>query len=299
MSVGRPDGGRGTGDAEVAARRAAQAAGVGLRELREVEEVRHGTAVFDSIWGGRTQLSAELAIAMAHSDNYVAAAFSSATGELVGALVGFRGLLDGGAPYIHSHILGVVPGAVARGVGFALKLHQRAWALERGIATIGWTFDPLVARNAHFNVSKLGAEIVSYHEDFYGRMNDEQNGADESDRVLVLWQLASKRATRAAAGRPPAVPAATESRARVILDAGPGGEPVVGPRDELPGPVRIQVPSDVVAMRRDDPGLAGRWRHAVRASLRPCLDAGCTVADVSRSGSYLLVETQPPQQSSG
>ena len=61
-------------------------------------------------------------------------------------------------------------------VGHALKMHQRRWALERGLSTITWTFDPLVARNAYFNLAKLGATPVHYYEDFYGELGDELGG---------------------------------------------------------------------------------------------------------------------------
>ncbi len=59
-----------------------------------------------------------------------------------------------------------------RSVGFALKVHQRAWALSEGLEEISWTFDPLISRNAHFNLVKLAAEPTSYHRNFYGHMAD-------------------------------------------------------------------------------------------------------------------------------
>ncbi len=57
-----------------------------------------------------------------------------------------------------------------------MKLHQRAWAIARGIPVIEWTFDPLVARNAYFNIRKLGAMPVEYLPNFYGIMGDGING---------------------------------------------------------------------------------------------------------------------------
>ena len=74
-------------------------------------------------------------------------------------------------------------------MGFALKLHQRAWCLDRGITLMEWTYDPLVARNAYFNLSKLGATVAEYLPDFYGVMGDGINRFDESDRILVHWPL--------------------------------------------------------------------------------------------------------------
>ena len=93
-----------------------------------------------------------------------------------------------------------------RNVGYALKLHQRAWALQRGIATITWTFDPLVRRNAYFNLAKLGVRATRYLPNFYGAMQDPINAGDDTDRLLVDWDLASppKRPDRGhALARPP------------------------------------------------------------------------------------------------
>ena len=66
--------------------------------------------------------------------------------RMVGASAGFFSAPPD--PALHSHITGVAPGGQHRGIGFALKLHQRAWALARAVPVIVWTFDPLVARNA-------------------------------------------------------------------------------------------------------------------------------------------------------
>ncbi len=70
--------------------------------------------------------------------------------------------------HLHSHMAAVLPQAADRGIGTALKLHQRAWALRHEIDRIVWTFDPLVRRNARLNLTKLGGVGVEYLVDFYG-----------------------------------------------------------------------------------------------------------------------------------
>ena len=75
------------------------------------------------------------------------------------------GWLGGHPPHelhMHSHILGVLPGSETHGLGFDLKQHQRRWCLARGVTVMEWTTDPLVRRNAYFNVTKLGAEAPTY-----------------------------------------------------------------------------------------------------------------------------------------
>ena len=98
--------------------------------------------LFDEIWGrtGNPPVTPELLRALTKAGNYVAArtTATSWSARCVGFLAARRHAL-------HSHIAGVAPGLVGRSVGFALKLHQRAWALDRGVDMIAWTFDPLVA----------------------------------------------------------------------------------------------------------------------------------------------------------
>ncbi|NBP52503.1 MAG: GNAT family N-acetyltransferase, partial [Actinobacteria bacterium] len=70
-----------------------------------------------------------------------------------------------------------------------LKVAQREWALARGITEIRWTFDPLIARNAFFNLTRLGAVGAVYHADLYGTMTDPVNAGDATDRVEARWDL--------------------------------------------------------------------------------------------------------------
>ncbi|MFC6937247.1 hypothetical protein ACFQHO_47865 [Actinomadura yumaensis] len=101
-----------------------------------------------------------------------------------------------------------------RGVGFAVKQAQRAWALQQGATSMLWTFDPLVSRNARFNLVKLGATAVAYETDFYGRMDDGIEGDGETDRLTAAWSLAHARTGAAAAGRPLDSPVPTSPRPR-------------------------------------------------------------------------------------
>ena len=86
-------------------------------------------------------------------------------------------------------MLAALPDRRHAGVGFALKLAQRASCLDRDIHLVRWTFDPLVARNAHLNINKLGATCDRFHRDYYGQMPDAINAGDRSDRLVVRWRL--------------------------------------------------------------------------------------------------------------
>ena len=262
---------------------------VNITELTELEDLRGLEELFGAVWGrpGEPPIMAGMMRALAHSGNYVAGAFVD--GRLTGGLVGWLGQEAPAEPlHLHSHILGVVPGSQARGLGFQLKQHQRRWCLERGIKTIDWTTDPLVRRNVYFNLTKLGAQASRYLVNFYGAMTDELNAGEESDRLLITWQLDSPQAVAAAAGRP--VGANFEdllhNGAAAVLSAGPAGEPIH--KTTHAQVLLCEVPDDIVAMRRADPLQARSWRLALRSVLVAAFAAGYSITGATRSGWYVL-----------
>ncbi|GID92309.1 GNAT family N-acetyltransferase [Amorphoplanes digitatis] len=265
-----------------AAEAAARAAGVVVRPVSGLAELESLDRLLAGIWQGDADgplLTTELLRALAKSGNYVAGAYDGDTP--VGAAVAFFS-----APAnreLHSHIAGVGPAGAGRGVGFALKLHQRAWALRQGATVISWTFDPLVARNAYFNLAKLGAVPAEYLPNFYGAMHDRINGDDDSDRLLVYWDLL------APAGRPCR---ARPDTATVALGRAPDGGPLPGA--SLAGQtVLVAVPEDVEALRRAAADVARRWRVAVRDTLTALLGDGLRFAGFDRDGWYVL--TRAPE----
>ena len=263
------------------ASRAALASGVDIRELAQLSEFTRVVELFDEIWRPTIQpISAELLRAFSKANNYVAAAYDD-TG-MVGASAGFFS-----APAestLHSHIAGVSGAATAgRHIGWALKLHQRAWALRHGVRTIDWTFDPLVARNAYFNIVKLGGLPAEYLPNFYGDMADGINGDDESDRLLLRWDLESPRANAACAGH--FQPAPLEGVVGVGRDDDNGG-PLVGSTEG--DTVLVAVPRDVEALRLKDSGAAKEWRIAVREVLGGLLAEGARVTGFARDGWYVV-----------
>ncbi|MDN4171867.1 GNAT family N-acetyltransferase [Nocardioides sp. SOB77] len=270
-----------------AADAAAVAAGVTVRELGSLDELERVVALYADIWGraANPPVTLELLRAFTKAGNYVGGAF--ADGRLVGACVAF--FHAPGDDALHSHIAGVAPQMAGRSVGFALKLHQRSWALLRGVADIAWTFDPLVSRNAYFNVAKLAARPVEYLPNFYGLMPDSLNGQDETDRLLVRWHLLDPDVVAACSGvRPRALPAlAAEERGAVTaVGAAADGSPVRGRLDAAT--LRVAVPRDISGLRVTDPPLARRWRTAVREALGTPLAEGARITAFDPAGWYVV-----------
>lgn len=112
------------------------------------------------------------------------------------ALPGFRE----STPYLHSHMLAVLPEWRNAGIGRRLKLAQRDDALARGFRLMEWTFDPLEIKNAFLNVHRLGAIVRSYTPDFYGPLHSELQAGLQSDRLHAEWWLDSPHVERRLAG---------------------------------------------------------------------------------------------------
>ena len=225
-----------------------------IRTLETASEMATIVTILQQVWGTTTPIvNVELLRAIEHSGGYVAAAYES--GRIIGASFGFLGRHHGQLA-LHSHVTGILPGVQHGGIGRAMKSHQREWAAERDIPWITWTFDPLVRRNAWFNIERLGAHVAEYLVQFYGPMTDSINAQDESDRLLVAWP------TSDAVSRPAAPAGATT--------------------------VTIPTPDDIVVLRRTDPALALEWRRRLRSELGDRLMAGAVVTGFTRDGDYLL-----------
>ena len=269
-----------------AADAAAHAAGVSLREITDLAELEEVVALFSTIWGrdASPPMNLELLRAFTKAGNYVGGAFED--DRMVGACVGFFHAPSEDA--LHSHIAGVANGMSGRNIGFALKLHQRAWAMLRGVSEIAWTFDPLVSRNAYFNLAKLAAQPVEYLPNFYGTMLDSINGADDSDRLLVRWPLRDPAVVAACAGRSRPATASDELAAGATVGLGidDDGAPVPG---ELDGAtVLVAVPRDIGQLRSADSALAARWRVSVRDTLAALLADGARIDGFDRAGWYVV-----------
>jgi predicted GNAT superfamily acetyltransferase len=229
---------------------AAREAGVTLRPLSTVADAQAIDLVIEATWGGQ-HLDHEIIRALAISGN--APWGASADGELVGYVLGWAGV-DAGGLHVHSHMLAALPDRRHKGVGYALKLAQRAQALDEGIHVVRWTFDPLVARNAWFNLGKLGAVADRFERDFYGAMDDEINAGDRSDRFTVRWDL----------------------------------EREPGPRDLAVPPTLVPVPPEYHELRARDPDAGRRARDEAAAGFERCVGAGMIAVAFDRGQSAYL-----------
>jgi chorismate synthase len=219
----------------------------------------------------------------------VAAGAFDAAGRLLGFVFGITGVEDG--RIVHwSDMLAVRPEARGTGIARDLKEYQRRKVAGVGGTVIYWTYDPLVARNAHLNFNVFGVRVSRYVRDMYGSDtgSDLHRGVG-TDRLVVAWPVddadLARRRKEAASARE----SVTFSTATILGDAEQPGAAVLPSAPAL----RIAVPWDLAQLQRDDPGAGARWRASTRSVFERALAEGYHVDgfrpdENARRGYYLL-----------
>lgn len=124
--------------------------------------------------------------------------------ELIGFVLSVPAFRRGEKAF-YSHMTAVRDGFQSHGIGRRLKWSQRDRALQLGAKYVKWTFEPWKARNAYFNLEKLGAIVCEYQRNFYGidYVTAATGGAPiglASDRLFAEWHLESEKVVALANG---------------------------------------------------------------------------------------------------
>lgn len=240
-----------------------------IRQLFSLDEFQEVLHLQKTIWGFADieLLPLRFLVVVSKVGGHVFGAYDGP--EMVGFCFAIPGVKTGGRPYLHSHMLGVLPPYHNSGIGRRLKLTQREEALSRGITLIEWTFDPLEIKNAFFNVERLGAVVRRYSQNQYGVTASPLHGGLPTDRCIAEWYLDSPRVESVLAGK---------------------GLP------HSPNAERIAFPSDIAKIRAEDPDRA---RDLQRTNGEKFIDAfarGLAVTGFDRSDSHGTYVLEPYNQ---
>lgn len=207
--------------------------------------------------------------------------------DMLGFVFGLSGVRDG-RPVHWSHMLAVRPEAQGTGLGRRLKLYQRQRLLEAGITTAYWTYDPLVSRNAHFNLNRLGVRAIEYVRDMYGGgTGSTLHNAIGTDRLVVEWELDDERVAQAIDGQSlfDVAPFADTPALNREPQAGTGSAPTANEIDTRlnhGGGVRIAIPEDIGEVQQNAPQEARDWRWSTRAMFEAAFDRDYRVVGFHR-----------------
>lgn len=234
-----------------------------VRRLATGAEFAEAVDLQQLVWGFADREVEPLAmfVVAAESGGQVFGAFDG--DRMVGFCLAFAGLKPEGRPFLHSHMLAVLPEYRNCGAGRQLKLEQRAEALGRAIDLIEWTFDPLQLKNAYFNLARLGAIARRYLENVYGTNSSPLHGGLPTDRLVAEWWL----------------------------ELEDSGSRPAGDVEE-----RISIPAAIDQIRRDDPARAREIQLASEARFQNCFARDLAVIGFERGeseGVYLLGEIGP------
>ena len=290
-----------------------------LRILESPQEMEAVEDLQRLVWPGNETdiVPGHMLLAAAHNGGLVIGAFDAGEAQtaedetglawgnlpegapLVGFAFGFPGLYttpDGPRPKHCSHMLGVHPTHRDRGTGFKLKRAQWQMVRHQGLDRITWTYDPLLSRNAHLNIARLGAVCNTYLREEYGVMRDGLNAGLPSDRFQVDWWIRSQRVNRR-----------LSKRLRRSLDLAhylAAGTRILNPSQigehGLPRPpaefrlgeienvnavqqeqplLLVEIPSDFLALKAVDPALALAWRLHTRHLFEALFERGYLATD--------------------
>jgi predicted GNAT superfamily acetyltransferase len=236
-----------------------------IRPLFQLDEFADVVRLQEAIWGfdPTDLLPMRFMVVLTKVGGQVFGAFDA--GKMIAFCFAMPGIKSGPKPYLHSHMLGVLPEYRDAGVGRRLKLRQREDAIARGISLIEWTFDPLELKNAFFNIERLGAIVRRYVPNQYGITASPLHGGLPTDRCYAEWWLESPRV-----------------KARV----GPAsGLSLTQPLD------KITYPTDIARVRREEPKCAREIQRSNAEKFRDAFVRGLAVTGFERGEkecSYLL-----------
>lgn len=268
-----------------------------FRDLTTIDDFNRVVELEKRIWGytnGDDVVPVPILAVTAHRGAVLVGAFDRA--EMVGFVYSIPAIHRGHLSH-WSHMLGVVPAHRSTGLGHQLKLLQRQRALAMGIDLIEWTYDPLLAPNAHLNFARLGIVVDQYEENIYGMSSSPLHGELPTDRFVAQWWIRTPHVERRIA--PAGTLSLVSARARdaetvnalemVGRWTGCGGVDLSLSAERL----LVQIPTAFLEMLEGAPDMAHDWRMQTRAIFTTYFGRGYRAVDflfnkTTGKGAYLL-----------
>lgn len=251
-------------------------AAIDVRPLSTQDDFLRCIDLQEDVWGvGFTERVSVGILKVVQRIGGIAAGAFEENGRLVGFVFGLTGV-EGGRLVHWSDMLAVRANLRDHGIGRRLKEFQRDTVREIGVSRVYWTFDPLVSRNAHFNLNRLGAHVVEYVPDMYGAdTNSVLHRGVGTDRFIVAWEIEGGPHAVAPDDEPRGVTLGTDHP--VLNPLGSDGLPAFRLVSGRPLVVLIAVPASIEDVQARAVEHAARWRASTRRAFQWALGAGYRV----------------------
>ena len=240
-----------------------------VRHCANLAEIEQCVRIGRDTWGEDLAVPARIFVVARHTGGQVIGAFDGPT--MAGFTLALAGVRSG-KPFLHSHMTAVLPQYRDQGVGRRLKLFQRQDSLKRGIALVGWTFDPLEVKNAHFNLVRLGAVARQYLPDYYGVTRSPLDAGLPTDRLLAEWWLDSERVKSVLADNAPPPNAAA---------------------------ARISFPSNLAELKKKDRTAGLRIQSSAREEFQRWFQKGYVATGIETQGDSSQYILEPRESIAG
>jgi predicted GNAT superfamily acetyltransferase len=251
-----------------------------MNEMQQAEELQR------LVWDDTTTvIYTHMLLSLARNGGVVHGAFDG--DQLIGLLISFLGLesLEAERPAMAnlklvSQRMAVRPEYRDSGIGHDLKLAQRQFAIRQGIRLVTWTYDPLISRNAHLNIRKLGAIVREYLRDYYGTDTGPLSTLGSSDRLFVEWWVTNNRVEQRVDHKRPGLTLDQylSGGISILNPAEPALRGYLRPAERWLRPsgslALVEIPDNIYDIRDDDPDLAIAWRLHVRDVFEGLLGPG-------------------------
>lgn len=256
-------------------REATAGANVRIRQLVSLKDCNDCVDLQREVWGFDQQdiVPASLLHVVDYVGGIAAGAFD-VDGSLLGFVFGITGIREGELAH-WSHMLGVRESARNMGVGRMLKEHQRSALAGLSVARIFWTFDPLLAKNAYFNLNRLGAEVVEYVPDMYGATVSPLHLGLPTDRLIACLTTVEHPA-------PPLTLPPDEDLPVMTAFPRPSDRTLAA-GDDCPPIVLLEMPIDILGDISLAPTLAMTWRLSLREHFQWALQHEYSARGVHRN----------------
>lgn len=249
---------------------------VRIRRAQGLEDYQAVVELEKEVWGytDMEDIAAVPILMIANRFGGIVLVAQDPSGRFIGFSMANLGWTHDKKLFWWSHMTAVIQEYRNKDVGLRLKMRQREEALQAGIDEIHWTFDPLQAMNAHFNIHKLGAIVREYEENVYGYSKSHLHKGLPTDRFVTEWLLNSDRVKERLETAEPAL--ILRDIDRIPRINAPDREPNLHLEES---PLLLEIPPSIGELKQTDLARAKAWQDGVRAACQHYFHAGYAVTD--------------------